>query len=137
MKQLTMKQRTPRKAVMKVVAKLSLAVAGVLLLGGCAQHPVGPTPIVSSFSDVSTLAEGIAYARSLTAQTPDLAPKLVGLSGTLTELLPNANLAFDVDADLTQHLLSIKLDVLQNPADAVNQLPVLNQIANVMDGKKP
>jgi len=60
-----------------------------------------------------------------------------GVADKLSGLLPDARLSYAVTGDLSQHLLSIKLDVLQNPKEAVDRLPVLEQIANVMDGKKP
>jgi hypothetical protein len=128
-----------------------LLVIGVLLLSGCASSnedaaPSGtasasatepePAPAiegVSSYTEISTLNEGLEYARSLSSDTPNLAAELSGTAIALGDLVVEADLPYEVNNAIGQGLISLNNDVLNDPASAEAQLSEMNLIADKIE----
>ena len=121
-----------------------LFLIGALLLSGCASSPdvaevSTPSAIPTaesapaSSADIRTLEDGLTYARSLSADIPDLADEMSKTATTLTDLVVEAELPWDVNNSVNRALITLNAAVLREPASAASQLSELNRIVDEID----
>ena len=98
-----------------------------------ASAPAPKPEAVGSYTEISTLSDGIAYVRSLSADTPNLAAEMGGTARTVGDLVGAADLSWDVNNDVGQGLVRVNAAVLNDPSSAVAQLSELNLIMDKIE----
>ncbi|MBG6060146.1 hypothetical protein RCH16_003621 [Cryobacterium sp. MP_M5] len=88
---------------------------------------------MGSYTEISTLRDGIAYVRSLSADTPNLAAEVGGTARTVGDLAVTADLPWDVNNSVGSGLVSLNAAVLNDPSSAVAQLSELNLIMDKIE----
>lgn len=124
-------------------ARGGIALIGLLLLSGCAtpapevadtpapaaptaEAPTGPTTI----SEVETLEDGIAYARTIEEDST----KIAELAQKLPDLVVAADIPSTLNNEINQDLISLNFDCLSNPENGAAQRVELWRITALIKG---
>jgi len=118
-------------------------VIGVLLLSGCASSPGGAAPLApaaaaasasaADYTEIATLIDALAYARTLDADTPRLAVELNGTTEALLDHLYYAGLPEGVETEMYERLNTVSWEMFQDPTDPESHLSELMLIADEIE----
>lgn len=117
----------------------ALVASAAVLLAGCtavapdtaATYTATPEPDSVAAEDISTIDEGIAWARSLDSDVEerDLSRGIRAIS----DLVPEQNIWFETSNDISGDLIGLNADVLANPDDAGSKVDELNEIIDNLE----
>lgn len=129
--------------------RIAVAAAALLALTACApstgttteQSPLASAaPAAIEATDIVTMDDGVAWARSLTADAP--ATEISTGMGALMDLVPEQDIWFATNNEIGRELNALNAEVLSDPEDAGTKVDDLNAIvddieAAIEHGPKP